>query len=235
MAFFQEPREQNEPFLRAPAVVIFLILTLVTIHVALTYLPAKAVDPVLEHLVFVPARYARPFGSIFPLDLLLPFVGHMFLHASYGHLLANCLWLLVFGPVVARRYGTGPFLLFYLSAGIAGAATHLAFNWGDPLPLVGASGGIAGLMAAGIRMLRPTSVLGVADDAPLIPILSPRVLLFSAVWLVGNLLIGLTGFIGQGSELIAWQAHIGGYAAGLLLSGPFEVLRHRRARRLHAG
>jgi membrane associated rhomboid family serine protease len=231
MVFFQEPRGRGEPFLRVPTVVVALIAVLAAIHVARLFLSPAADETLLVRLAFIPARYAARAGAIPLFDLALPFVGHIFLHASFGHLLANCLWLLVFGPVVARRYGASLFVLFFLLSGISGAATYLATNWGSPFPMIGASGGIAGLMGAGIRMLQPTSFLGLADDAPLIPIFSMRVMLFSVFWLVGNLLAGLAPILtGPGPEMIAWEAHMGGYALGLLLSGPLDAIHHGVAR-----
>ena len=110
--------------------------------------------------------------------------------------------------------------------GVAGAATHLAFNWGSLDPVIGASGAISGLMAAGLRLL-PT-LRPEPGGGALLPILSRQVLLFSLVWIGMNIIAGVTG-LGMGGEtaLIAWQAHLGGFIAGMLLAGPFDALRNR--------
>jgi membrane associated rhomboid family serine protease len=150
----------------------------------------------------------------------------MFLHADFVHLAVNCVWLLAFGPIVARRYRTVLFLLFFAVCGVAGAATYLAFDWGSPAGVIGASGAISGLMAAGIRMY-PWP--GSPPARPMAPIFSSPVLLFTGFWLGTNLLFGILG-LGAGGEIqqIAWQAHLGGYFVGLALAGRFEALHGRR-------
>lgn len=223
MAFLQS-QPPREPFLHAPASVLWLIAFIVAAHVARVLSPEPVSDAILLHYGFVPARYVQG-GSLLP--LLIPFVSYNFLHADFVHLGVNCLWLLVFGPVVARRYGGALFLGFFLICGITGAAAYLALNWGSPDGVIGASGAISGLMGAAIRML-PWP--GAARTRPLAPIFSRPVLLFSAFWVFTNFLIGITGFGAMGEiHQVAWQAHLGGYVAGLLLAGVFD-----RLRRMHA-
>ena len=220
---FLKSEEPREPFLRAPASVLLLIGALVLAHIARVIVPAQLSDDILYQYAFVPARYAvgGPGSGLFALTV--PFVSHIFLHANFTHLTVNCLWLLAFGPVVARRFGAGLFLLFFALCGIAGAAAYLAFNWASPAGVIGASGAISGVMAAGMRLFPWPGTTLSRDPAP---IFSSPVLLFTGVWLITNLIFGLTGF-GSGGEIqqIAWQAHLGGFVAGLLLTGPFDRLR----------
>src|SRR6185437_4081613 len=229
------PHPPRQPVFRAPAVVILLIGFLVAAHVARTLLPPDLSLAWLSRFAFLPARFSPGFVS--PeghglLALATPFVSYMALHNDYTHLLINCLWLLAFGPIVARRFGSILFLLFFLVCGVAAAATHLAFNWGSLEPVIGASGAISGLMAAGMRLL-PTQRPPRGDenepaDAPMLPFWSRQILLFSLVWVGLNVVVaiapGAAFGLGDGG-LIAWQAHLGGYFAGLLLSGPFDALR----------
>jgi len=228
MAFLQ-PHGPRQPVLRAPAVVILTIAVLVAAHVARTLVsPALSLDWI-NRFAFIPARYSPAFLSLHGidpgslLDRAVPFVSYMALHNDYTHLAINCLWLLAFAPIVARRFGALLFLLFFLVCGIAGAATHLAFNWGSAEPVIGASGAISGLMAAALRLLPTERHWGGGGVAP---IFSRQILVFSLIWAAINLLVGLTG-LGMGGEpgLIAWQAHLGGFVAGLLLTGPFDRLR----------
>jgi membrane associated rhomboid family serine protease len=225
MAFLQsEP--PREPFLHAPASVLLLIGALVLAHVARIAAPAPLPDEILTQFAFIPARYSGGLDTGGLLGLAVPFLSHMFLHANFVHLGVNCVWLLAFGPIVARRYGTGLFLLFFAICGVAGAATYLAFDWGSPAGVIGASGAISGLMAAGIRMYPwPGSPL----TRPMAPIFSSQILLFTGFWLGTNLLFGILG-VGAGGEIqqIAWQAHLGGYFVGLVSAGGFEALRGRR-------
>ncbi len=147
-----------------------------------------------------------------------------------AHLAINSLWLLAFGPIVARRFGAPLFLLFFLICEIAAAAAHLALNWGSLMPVIGASGAISGLMGAGLRLLPTQAPWAVQGEDKLAPIFSRQIVIFTVVWMAINLAAGLTGFgLGGETGLIAWQAHMGGYLAGLLLAGPFDRFRPRTA------
>ena len=169
-------------------------------------------------------RYAYSAGIRGVLDQALPLVSYIFLHGDITHLVMNCLWLLAFGPIVARRFGPVVFLLFFLVCGVAAAGSYLALNWRSPVPVIGASGAISGLMAAAIRLLRVT-VRSWDVQPGLAPIFSRPVLVFSLLWVAVNLAFGLTGLtIGGETGQLAWQAHLGGYFAGLLLVGPFDWL-----------
>ena len=232
MAFLHsDPARQ--PAFSAPPAVLGLIGALVAAHGGRMLLSeARSLD-IINAYAFIPARYSRAFladHNIDPgswLDRAVPFLGYIALHNDWTHLAINCLWLLAFGPVVARRFGAGPFLLFFLVCGAAAALLFLACNWGDAAPMIGASGAISGVMAAAIRMMPAPSSW--TTPGALAPLFSRQVLLFTLVWALLNVVLGLTGLGLMGGEqgLVAWQAHLGGYAAGLLLAGPFDALRPR--------
>ena len=232
MAFLQSA-PPRQPIFRAPAVVLWLIGLLVALHLARVWRPAEADALVYEYGLY-PLRYSRSFleshmanpGTLW--ERIVPFLSYIGLHGSWTHLIINCLWLLAFGPIVARRFGNLLFLLFFLTCGVAAALCYLALNWGSPVPVVGASGAISGLMAAAIRMLPGQAPWVTQSEAPLAPLVSRQILVFSAIWTAINVITAMTG-LGMGGEsgLIAWQAHLGGFLAGLLLCGPFDRLRPR--------
>jgi membrane associated rhomboid family serine protease len=222
---FLHPGPARQPAFQAPAIVLWLIGALLAAHAGRMALdPAHSADIIVTY-AFIPARYAMP-GSLW--DRAVPFVSHLFLHGGWGHVVMNSLWLLAFGPVVARRFGGALFLLFFLICGAAGAAAFLALNWGEANPVVGASGAVSGLMAAGLRLMPGMFAWAQPGEARLAPILSRPILSFSLIWGALNLAVGLIGgsFLGADGA-IAWQAHLGGYLAGLLLAGPFDALRPR--------
>lgn len=238
MAFLQSQPSNpwtRQPIFHVPRVVVGLILFLVAAHVARISVPLLS-DQLINRYAFIPARYSHAFlttHNVDPgswIDRAVPFVSYMALHNDFTHLAVNSLWLLAFGPIVARRFGAVLFLGFFLICGIAAALTHLAFNWGSLTPVIGASGAISGLMGVGLRLLPTQAPWAVPGDNHLAPIFSRQIIIFSVIWLAINLAAGLTGFGLAGEEgLIAWQAHVGGYLAGLLLAGPFDRLRPRAA------
>jgi membrane associated rhomboid family serine protease len=215
----------RQPAFNVPAVVLGLIAFLAALHGLRVALPPAAGADMVVTYAFIPARllFAGPLW-----DKVVPFVSYLGLHGDWAHLGINCLWLLAFGPIVARRFGAALFLLFFLICGVAGACIFLAVDWGGTDPVVGASAAISGLMGAGIRMLPARFAWAYPGEAPLMPLSSRQVLGFSAVWVVMNLAVGTLGLglVPQGQQ-IAWQAHVGGYFAGLLLAGLFDRLRPR--------
>lgn len=232
MTFFQEPRRSSQPFLLVPWPVLVLIGLLATAYLAFALAPARLEEQILADFAFYPARYSHAFifanrfnpGSL--LERALPFVSYIFLHAGLAHLAINSVWLLPFGTVVARRFGAPLFFIFFLLCGAAGAGVHLAFNWGSTLPVVGASGAISGLMGAAFRLMRLYEEAPSGEAAPaLAPLFSRRIVTWSAIWVTINIFAGVTGLgTGSGVSLVAWQVHLGGYFAGLILAGPFAAL-----------
>lgn len=223
MAFLRD-EARGEPAFRVPASVGVLIALLVLAHVARMLLPADASERVLIHYGFIPLRYAYSAGIGGAFEQVLPFISYIFVHGDITHLVMNCLWLLAFGPIVARRFGPALFLLFFLVCGVAAAGTYLALNWRSPVPVIGASGAISGLMAAAIRLLR-VPVRSWDVQPGLAPVFSRPVMVFSLIWVAVNLAFGPTGLTIAGETgQLAWQAHLGGYFAGLLLSGLFDWL-----------
>jgi membrane associated rhomboid family serine protease len=188
-------------------------------------------------LAFIPARYSG-FAAMLPggdTATVTSFVTHTLVHGDWVHLGLNAAWLVAFGGAVANRIGTVRFLLFFCLCAIAGAATFLAFNPGAMVPMVGASGAISGLMGATMRFLF-TAVDGrglaaLREDprsAPLMPLgaalTDKRVVLVTLVFLVANIL-AVFGLGSVGESGIAWEAHIGGYFAGLLTFGLFDAVQ----------
>lgn len=222
--------------MRAPASVLVLIALLIGAHAARVLSPGHISDEILNRFALVPAYYSSAWLAAHHVAqppwyaLVLPFVGHIFLHVSFPHVLINSLWLLAFGSVVARRFGAPLFFAFFLICGVAGAVAHVASNWGSQDAAVGASGAIAGVMAAGMRMLALQLPLGAPGSTRrLLPLTAPPVLLFTTFWVIVNAAVGLTGFnTGPVSGPVAWQAHIWGYLVGLFLAGPFDRLGGRR-------
>jgi membrane associated rhomboid family serine protease len=215
----------RQPAFNAPLVVLGLIGLLVAAHALRVALPEARSDNIIATYAFIPARLLLP-GTVWGKGV--PFVSYMALHGDWMHVAINSLWLLAFGPIVARRFGAPLFLLFFVACGIAGAILFLAFDWGGGNPVVGASAAISGLMGAAIRLLPGRFPWAQPGEAPMAPLLSRQVLSFSAVWVVLNAVVGTLGLglVPEG-QAVAWQAHLGGYFAGLVLASLFDRLRPR--------
>jgi len=164
-------------------------------------------------------------------------VSYALIHGNVAHLVLNGVWLLAFCSPVARRFGVMRFLAFMAATAAAGAAAHLVTHFGELLPVGGASAAIAGAMAATMRFVfqrgGPLGLLRDGEDAYRVPAASlaaslrdRRVLVFLLAWFGINLLFGLSGNWMPGVEqAVAWEAHIGGFLAGLVAFGAFDPVR----------
>jgi membrane associated rhomboid family serine protease len=142
----------------------------------------------------------------------------LFLHAGWLHLFLNMTYLAVFGPPVERRLGGGRFALVYLVSGLVGSLAYVLTQPNSVAPAVGASGAIAGIIAAHLA-LEPGLSLG--QPGPMLFLRlggnAPTLMLLLA-WMAAQLLSGVASL--GSSTGIAWWAHVGGFATGLTLT-PF--------------
>ena len=165
-----------------------------------------------------------------PATMPWTFLTYAGLHGSWAHALLNGVWLAAFGTPVARRCGAWRYLAVAAVSVVAGAVLHYAIDPTSVSPLIGASAGVSGLMAAASRFIfqpRAVSPGGLPGlDPPWTPLQPLGQLLrhrpavmFLAIWLVTNLLFGLiaTPLLGGSEAGIAWDAHLGGFVAGFLL------------------
>jgi membrane associated rhomboid family serine protease len=234
----------RQPVFNLPPVVAVLAAVLLAIHAVRVFLLSDAANvQLLLAFSFIPAREVIPgvMANVAPVDAgtrLWTFITYAFLHADWAHVVLNVLWLVAFGAPVARRFGALRFLGYAALGAVAGAALHLAFYSHDFAPLIGASAAISALMAGASRfLLSGGGPLWSGADfiyrlpaPPLREVLrNGRVLAFVGVWFLINLVFGLTNGGGLSSGAVAWDAHVGGFIAGLLAFGLFDPVRAGRA------
>jgi membrane associated rhomboid family serine protease len=180
----------------------------------------------------VPVEFTRGIqvGPPAPLGITYTtLITSMFLHGGLLHIASNMLYLFIFGDNVEDRLGHMRFLLFYLLCGIVAGITHIVVNANSDVPSIGASGAIAGVLAAYLRLFPHAQVRTLIFIGPLV--LVPRIAAafliifwFATQFLSGILSLGATSE--QTSGVAVW-AHIGGFIAGLIL---LEVFRPRERR-----
>ncbi len=215
------------PIFQSPPVVLTAIAVLAIIHVVLQYAGEDLQVWSLYAFAFIPARLSAPFPMI-PGSQVWSFLTYAFLHGSWSHLIFNCLWLLIFGTIVARYLGAARFLLLAAASAIAGAFVTLMLHWGENYLMIGASGAVSGLMAAAVPIMygrgRLTAGRLMGDGLTARPLSfgdllrNRNAVIFTLVWLIITLLSGATGFTGNSfleEGGIAWEAHIGGFIGGL--------------------
>lgn len=153
----------------------------------------------------------------------------MFVHAGWLHVGSNLLSLWIFGDNVEDRMGHGRFLVFYLLAGTAAALLETTFNAGSPVPLVGASGAIAGVMGAYLFMFPNSRIHVLLILLFYIDIVEIPAAIFLTLWFLMQILGGVGRVSQHEAGGVAFWAHVGGFVTGALAS-----LLFRRSQRSQA-
>jgi len=242
----REPRFR-EPMFNVPPVVLATVAALVLVHALRMLVLTDEQDlQFLLTFAFIPARYGGPVQGSFPGGIgadIWTFFTYAFIHADLLHIGLNVAWLLPFGTALARRFGALRYTTFMLTVAAAGALAHLVSHPGAMVPMIGASAAISGAMAAAMRFVfeqggplavwRDGGATGYRVPAATLgaTFRDKRFLMFVGVWIGLNALFGLgtISLAGQDGQEIAWQAHIGGFFAGLLLFTAFDPVVPTRA------
>jgi membrane associated rhomboid family serine protease len=188
-------------------------------------------DQFFSQFALIPARYFDPAladGAAPSLTAYLPFASNMFLHAGWFHLIVNMWTLWLFGTVVEDQLGSGRYLMFYFACGVLASLAHAFFNPTSTAPALGASGAIAGVLGCYVWLFPFSRIIVVVPILFLPLFFAVPALVFVGLWFAMQLLQAtaetLTASAGGG---IAWWAHIGGFAAGLILGGLVQPARRR--------
>jgi membrane associated rhomboid family serine protease len=221
---------KHEPFLNLPGVVTGVVGVLVGLHLLLQIAGPDWQIWSQFAFAFIPARISgsAPYPAI-PGSQMWSFVTYAFLHGGWMHVLLNSLWYAIFGAVVARRLGSPRFLLLSAISAVGGAIATLVVYWGVDAIMVGASAAVSGVIAGAIpimygkRSLQPDGSLADVTQVqalrPIELITDRRALFFLILWLAVTLFSGATGWTGNSFAddfRIAWEAHLGGFLAGLI-------------------
>ncbi len=246
------PIGDDNPTYRMPVMTYLLVAANVAVWVGVEHagLDGRWLASTVCDLGMVPGEITRlaPVGQAVPIgeglscvvdrdaiNILTPFIA-MFLHGGWLHLIGNMLYLWIFGKNVEDAMGRGRFLAFYLICGLVAAAAHIAADPASPIPMVGASGAISGVLGAYL-LLYPTTYVRMFVFVFIVRVRAWAVLLY---WFVLQAIGGIDDLNqlrpGVSSGVAVW-AHVGGFLAGLILVRFFvnTDLVQQRAEALHAG
>lgn len=207
------PLRDSTPSNHFPVVTVSLIILNLLVYYFEGGLSEAQLNAVIYHLGLVPA-YIQ-FDQMNP-TVYIPFLTSMFLHGSWMHVIGNMWMLWLFGDNVEDCMGRMKFLLFYLGTGVVAALSHYLTDPQSTIPVVGASGAVAGIMGAYFLMFKRARVLTLIFPIFLITI---PAWFFLGVWAVIQLWSGATSLLhnATSSGQIAFWAHVGGFAAGMVL------------------
>lgn len=170
----------------------------------------------------VPARIENE-----PLVFGFTMITSMFLHAGWFHFLSNMWVLFIFGDNVEDRLGSIPYLIFYLSGGVAASLLQTTLTPGSVVPVLGASGAIAAVLGAYIFLFPGARVVTLVPIFLFMSVIEVPAVIFLGFWFVTQLFFGLASLGAESAQGVAWWAHIGGFVLGLAVCALF-VRRPRR-------
>jgi len=191
----------------------------------------QRVDEVVAAYGAVPARIAEATHGVVSLNRLASVLTAMFLHGGWLHLLGNMLYLYIFGHNVEDRLGHGGYLAFYLLSGIGATVVQVSANPESQVPMIGASGAIAGVLGAYFLLFPKGRILTMIPLFVYFPVIEVSAFFFLGVWFLLQFLQGMSSFGAEsGAGGVAWWAHAGGFLVGALLLPIFLLLRRRPSR-----
>jgi membrane associated rhomboid family serine protease len=224
------PFKDNIPSRRFPFMTMMIIIANIAALIYEMSLPWEGLDNLIGSYGVVPSKLQQVGHD--PLGVLGKMAGSLvsstLLHAGFVHLLGNMWYLWIFGNSIENRMGPVRFLLFYLSCGMTAGLTHIVFNLNSPIPTIGASGAVAGVLGAYLVSYPFARVLTLIPFFIIWPIVELPAILILGFWFVVQLFNG-TAAVTSTSDImggIAWWAHIGGFISGILLLRVFAS-RHR--------
>ncbi len=216
------PIRDTVPNRTFPSTTWLLIILCGIVFLFETTLSQKLLERFTYYFGIVPRHYTGRRHHLLTADYL-PFLTTMFLHGGWLHFLGNMWFLRIFGSKVEDRMGHSRFLVFYLIVGVLASAVYIHFSPRSSMPVIGASGAIAGVMGAyyvlfpGARILTfiPIFIIPWLTELPAV--------FFLGWWFLLQLFSGTVAqVLPNAGEGVAWWGHIGGFIAGLLLVSFFK-------------
>lgn len=180
-------------------------------------IPASVLDPSAPLLQLINGQLVQVEPGPHWIPTWLTPLTCIFLHGGWMHFLGNMWILFIFGDNVEDRIGHTGYVIFYLAAGVAASLAHLAVNADSPIPTIGASGAIAGVMGAYMYFYPHARVL------TLIPFIIIQIIVLPApvylgIWFLLQFVQGTVAITAVKTGGVAWWAHIGGFVVGYLVA-----------------
>ncbi len=224
------PLFDDNPTRRFPYVTMSLIAANAAVFIYMLFLRGMNLDIFIYRYSVIPWEITH--GTVLPAlaqagiskNIYLAVFTSMFLHSGWLHIGGNMLFLWIFGNNIEDIMGPLPYLGFYLICGFAATFTHIAFNASSQNPLLGASGAIAGILAAYLIMYPRARVHTIV----IVILVTLPAYVVIGFWIVLQVISGVTTIHAATGGGTAWFAHVGGVAAGLIITGIFYAPLKRR-------
>lgn len=215
------PLKDDNPTYSFPFITILIIITNVVVFFYQFILGPEGEEAFVLRTAAIPYEITHLVDlqpiSILPIPLTL--FTAMFIHGGFLHLGGNMLYLWIFGDNIEDRLGHFRFIIFYFTTGLIASLTHIVLYPNSTIPMIGASGAIAGVLGAYFLLYPLAHVRTLIFFFFFVQVVSIPALIFLGLWFIYQIISS-----GAGSG-IAWYAHIGGFVAGVVLVKVFERKR----------
>lgn len=199
-----------------PIVNLLIILINLGIFVLELSLNRISLEAFFYQFGFIPNLFTQNLFSGNIVSAFYPLVTATFLHSGWMHIIGNMLFLWVFGDNIEDKLGHSRYLIFYLLVGIIGNLTQYAANTVSDVPLVGASGAVAGILGAYVVSYPKSRVLSLIFIFFFFTITEIKSTIFIIIWFILQVFNGVASLTNVGNS-VAWWAHVGGFLAGVIL------------------
>jgi len=160
---------------------------------------------------------------------IVPLFTSMFMHGGWMHVIGNMWFLWLFGDNVEDRLGRGRFLILYIVSGLIAGLTQVLVNWGEVVPIIGASGAVAGILGAYMVSYPYARILTLVPFFYFFwPVVELPAITFLGFWFLMQFFQGTAALAGASAAGVAWWAHMGGFVAGIILVGLLAPVPHGR-------
>ncbi|HXU20017.1 MAG TPA: rhomboid family intramembrane serine protease [Verrucomicrobiae bacterium] len=215
------PLKDMTPRRSIPFVTLLLIAINAIVFMHQISLPPTATDAFIKTYGLIPAKISLALaGRHYTMEqALLPLFTCMFLHGGFLHILGNMWFLWIFGGNVEDRFGSLPYLVFYLVCGIGSGISQVLFSWGSHIPSIGASGAISGVLGAYIVFFPKSRILTLVPLFIIFFLWRIPAIIFIGLWFAMQFLSGVVSLGQANVGGVAWWAHVGGFLVGMLIAG----------------
>ena len=216
------PLKDLNPTRRIPVITYGLIAVNLVVFFWELSLSAGALDAAFFRMAVVPANVLQ---DPFSLETLMDFVRSMFFHGGWAHLIGNMLYLWLFGDNLEDRMGIPLYIGVYFISGFAATIAQILIDPGSPIPMIGASGAIAGILGGYLILFPGVKVRGIVPLGWYIRAVEWPAWIVLGLWFVLQLFNGAVsiGVETGGTGGVAFFAHVGGFIAGLVFVGIFMI------------
>lgn len=221
------PLRDRNPTEKFPLVTVLIIVVCTIVFLGEISLSRSQLNQLIYNFGVVPQNI---FSQSFPLSKkIISLFSSMYLHGGFLHLIANMLYLWIFGNNIEERLGSVKFFIFYSLSGLGGALLQSFFSVNPEIPIIGASGAIAGILGGYIILYPKAKILTLVPLFFYITFIELPAFLVIALWFGLQLLSSISSLSAAASN-VAYLAHVGGFLTGLILIFIFPK-KSRRMRR----